>query len=605
MFRNSKSNGEGDLLKRKKRTDAIIFAVFAVFLFAAIQTARMEPNIQKNGVEFIGTDTYMRMVRAQELYDGGSWYDSTIERNNFPYGDELHWTRLMDLLIIGEAKIIEPVTGIERAFELSGLTVSLVIGGFSILAMLWASSYMFEWSLTPIAIILFLSQYFALQYFAIGRPDHHSLIILFFISFFACAFRLVGKEKKRLWGFASAVAAAMAFWVSVETVFMPAVLALVLTLSWVIRGDDSMERLRIFSTTFAVLVGIFILVERPFADIMVVEYDKISIPYLFLFSAMTLFAWGGSLVKNSLKRQRIAYTIASGGGLLCLVLYFYPEMTKGPFAGVNPAIVPVWLSKVVEVQNIFAISLGNAILYFGLPVVAATGLAYFFAKGKIVKPTAWGMVALGLSTYMLLGMYQIRWIAYAQILSVFPAVLIVKQVFARIEKMKSLKLQVLARGLTIAVLCLSFLALDYIIMEKETNMGESDEAESSLKEVCEWMDDRYQGAELVVLADVDCGPEILYRTKMSVISSPYHRNDEGILFYYDIMDEVDMEKAKSMMKSRFVKIILLDPPLQYNDNGSGRNALKKRLIDGKAPDWIKEVKFPEAIKGYRIYETSY
>ena len=50
--------------------------------------------------ELMGPDGYMRLIRVDDLRNGSGWYNSTIERSNAPYGDALHWTRPMDLLIL-------------------------------------------------------------------------------------------------------------------------------------------------------------------------------------------------------------------------------------------------------------------------------------------------------------------------------------------------------------------------------------------------------------------------------------------------------------------------------------------------------------------------
>src|SRR3546814_9831483 len=47
----------------------------------------------------LGPDSYMRMVRVNELAQGGGWFDDTIARANAPYGDTLHWTRPLDVLL--------------------------------------------------------------------------------------------------------------------------------------------------------------------------------------------------------------------------------------------------------------------------------------------------------------------------------------------------------------------------------------------------------------------------------------------------------------------------------------------------------------------------
>ncbi len=53
-------------------------------------------------------DGYMRLNRVTQLYLTGDWYDSGIRRSNAPYGEVLHWTRPLDLLLLAGAFVSAP-----------------------------------------------------------------------------------------------------------------------------------------------------------------------------------------------------------------------------------------------------------------------------------------------------------------------------------------------------------------------------------------------------------------------------------------------------------------------------------------------------------------
>ncbi|MHC4521723.1 MAG: hypothetical protein ACYTAS_24280, partial [Planctomycetota bacterium] len=46
------------------------------------------------------SDCYVHLLRAEKLWRSGRWYDSVLDRSNAPYGDELHWTRPFDVLLL-------------------------------------------------------------------------------------------------------------------------------------------------------------------------------------------------------------------------------------------------------------------------------------------------------------------------------------------------------------------------------------------------------------------------------------------------------------------------------------------------------------------------
>jgi len=51
------------------------------------------------GVLF-GTDGYTRLNRVQFIYEQGAWNDSIYPRSNAPYGESIHWTKPMDLILL-------------------------------------------------------------------------------------------------------------------------------------------------------------------------------------------------------------------------------------------------------------------------------------------------------------------------------------------------------------------------------------------------------------------------------------------------------------------------------------------------------------------------
>src|SRR5688500_16202198 len=69
-------------------------------------------------------DEYMRLVRIERLLEPGLWFDGSIPRANAPYGEVLHWTRPLDLLILAGAWPLASLLGEREALELAGVLVS-------------------------------------------------------------------------------------------------------------------------------------------------------------------------------------------------------------------------------------------------------------------------------------------------------------------------------------------------------------------------------------------------------------------------------------------------------------------------------------------------
>lgn len=57
----------------------------------------------------------MRLLRVERLIETGAWFDHTIPRSNAPYGETLHWTRPLDVLLVAGAAPLAPVLGWREA----------------------------------------------------------------------------------------------------------------------------------------------------------------------------------------------------------------------------------------------------------------------------------------------------------------------------------------------------------------------------------------------------------------------------------------------------------------------------------------------------------
>jgi len=68
----------------------------------------------------VDSDGYARLVRVERLLETGAWFNSSLPRANWPYGGELHWSRLFDMLLIALALPLMPALGVKAALYWSG-----------------------------------------------------------------------------------------------------------------------------------------------------------------------------------------------------------------------------------------------------------------------------------------------------------------------------------------------------------------------------------------------------------------------------------------------------------------------------------------------------
>ena len=86
----------------------------------------------------------MRLVRVEALFETGDWYSSFAERSNVPWGDDQHWTRPFDVLLLSSAVLLEAMTGFEAGLFWSGVVISPLLHIAAMLALMWAARPLFD-----------------------------------------------------------------------------------------------------------------------------------------------------------------------------------------------------------------------------------------------------------------------------------------------------------------------------------------------------------------------------------------------------------------------------------------------------------------------------
>ncbi len=136
-------------------------------------------------------DAYMRLNAWSRLHDGGSWFDPREWRINPPEGHVQHWTRPLDMVLLAGAQLLEPALGFDRALHLFGVLFSPLLLMLCVLALAWAAAPLLDRDGRLFACIALLMQPTVIAYSSLGRPDHHTLLLLLFTLFLGQVLRLL------------------------------------------------------------------------------------------------------------------------------------------------------------------------------------------------------------------------------------------------------------------------------------------------------------------------------------------------------------------------------------------------------------------------------
>lgn len=587
------------------------FLLLMVFIMLLILAA----NYNQTGIseaELVDTDAYMRLVRVEQLAETGDWYDSVIHRSNYPYGEELHWTRPLDVMLLAGAFILTPWLGFNKGLLVWGILISPLLGICCLWALLWATRSVMRGKTRQLLLLLFVTQPLLLQIFQFGRPDHHSLLMLLFILLLGCLFRMVDKNVDDKYVLLCGFLAAFSMWVSVEAIFAVIMIYIMLGILWLIRSEAYARKLLIFSLTLFTFSAVFLFIERPLAALFKVEYDKISIAHLFVFMLAVLATYLLTMIKNSApvaKVLKASFILAASGFIIWLV---FPDFYKGPMAGINKDIVPIWLSRVSEVQPLWSLESSYKIITIGSIALFLIYFFYLAAKRKLTDNfNLLFPITVEFAVFLPLGIYQIRMDYYLVLIIIMLLAVCLDNILTGIS---ASRLGNFAQPvLRVAVMTLFFLGLPVLSLIPKTATNNPPDGnpivKPDLKSLSIFLNDyqtTYSQAQ-TILTLMDFGPEILYRTGFNVVSTPYHRNDRGILYNYNVMAAESWEQAKTMLKERPVDLIILSPASSeriFYKQTVDKSTFYERLIDGEKPDFLKEVVLPPNLAdNFKVYRV--
>ena len=601
--------------ERKELIRFVFFCAVVCLLLCVLYLFGIAP-IRKG--ELADSDCYMRLSRVLNLYEGGGWYQAMSFRSNAPYGESFHWTRPFDILLLAGALPAAAFVDFKTALFWWGVCISPVLLFGMLMAMLWATRPMLSKQGPFLLGILLFFQGVVIAYYQPGRCDHHSLLILLFVVLFGFGLRLVSGPVNRWICCAAGAVAGLSMWVSVESMLAVFTIAMILGLLWIWEEGDFAKKSVFYSVSLVVAVGISLLVERPWNNLAAQEFDRLSIVHWSVCGFLASLWIIVSLIErfSSLFGRRAARLIFMAAGAATAVICvwrLFPKFYAGPFADVDPRIIGIWLSRVNEVQHMFtrAGSIMISVQFVGAAIVSIAFILYMFWNKDYQDRRSWGCVSILLLVFIPVSIYQIRWASYAQILLMLPMAELLDRALKRLEGHKPGVMRVLKNVSVIAAFSATFFVLglsaELVTGNEEIKIhGKS----VPLAKMCQYLneDQRWQGRNARILAHIDSGPEILYRTRHEVIGTPYHRNWKGILDTYDIMTAGTDETAHELVEHRKIGLILLSfdsPELGMYSKSAEKSTFYQRLRKNKCPNWLKVVELPLELSGsFELFEVT-
>jgi hypothetical protein len=291
------------------------------------------------------------------------------------------------------------------------------------------------------------------------------------------------------------------------------------------------------------------------------------------------------------------------------VVALFPRFYRGPFADVDPRIVPIWLDSVAEFRPLLRSPTSWA---FSVPILATTAIcvpALVYWSRRAAHRRAWAFMLVSCLFFAPLPFLQVRWGTYTQTLFVLPTAALIALVWARLDHWPFSVWRALAKA-GLVLVCFYFLILSAFVVDSLANTKKPQEGarQDSLAAMCKYLNtaEPWQGRRARIVTHLFWGGEILYRTHHEVIATPYHRNAAGILDTHNILTADTDDKALALVRQREIDLILLCP-----ESTEGRDYLGseeaptfyRRLRDGRLPPWCRPVDLPAELSSFLLFEV--
>ena len=594
--------------------------VALILLWALLQTATMlwhEPPIL-DGYLF-GTDSYMRLVRVADLVDSRDWFDRTIERSNAPFGELLHWTRPLDVVLLLFALILTTFLEFSDALFWAGAVISPAFQLAAVLGLIWAVAPIMRTDRWLIPGAALLPQPAVFSYGMVGRADHHSLLMLLFVIALGYTLRAIGDRQDRRSAFLAGTVLGVGLWVSTEMLIAAVAFGASLALAWLLSNSGRARQNGDFAIGFLIVVTLGVAAEWPIDEILTVAYDRISCVHWSVAALLAVFWQMAVSVEARLghpttQRSRVTVIGLYGLAASAIVYSVFPQILAGPLADVDPRTVPIWIGQVGEMRAILPTSptgVAEFVKFFGLAFAAVPFLGFILISERWRPPwSGWCAIAIAIELYWPIAMMHARLSIYAEILFIVIIAELLSRLTAWTRQNETLLLGAVTRSAAIATALIGTQLLATLIAPGAASRSaiEAEPTHCDISAVAAYLDRDAAwsaGPRLTILAFLDHGPELLYRTRHSVIGTPYHRNNDGIVDTYRALAARDDIEARALMRKRNVDLVLvcpMAPERRFFRGQDGEPVLYDRLRAGNAPRWLDAIELPAPIADhFKLY----
>lgn len=561
-----------------------------LILSAVAAATLIGSNISNWNGAYFDADGYMRANRVWHWLINPSFSEQPVPESNYPFGEILHWTRPMDILWLFNTIPFLWLNNLKEAVFMGGVFLAPWLQIISVIALAYGLRRHFNIYLTLFGCIIFLLDPIMMNYYAVGRPDHHALMAL--LGTYAVSLNLCWLKKRhnrylRLLG----LTLALATFTAIEGLVLY-VLFLGFLLSLYIFLNISLMPAVKTSKYFAFALTAFWLLNPPYEGWFYPDNGRISV--LFVTFAWFTFAalYGIELGHLHTRPLKIWCLICAILGIaLMLAVCFGADIYLFPL---ESKIRNIWSNRIAEMKPVWKQSWDKIFAVYSFAFCSLL----LCLKLLPVKPYRRIMLlnfCLALPLFAL-NLLALRFANYQCLYNILPWLCLTDKIYRRsaFAHRKSNEFPESVWAVILGILLLQtivYLPTTVISLQKEKKAQYSSLLCRQIQNI---------GGTLVT--DNFLSPKYIWNCNVTTVGTPYHRNRDGLTDNHNILYSTSDSTLIPLLLKHQVRQILLfaNSDKYYNMSGKNKEFLYYRLIKREnIPAFLEEV--PSSIENARLY----
>lgn len=516
---------------------------------------------------YVDTDCYTHATRIIHWLQNFSWYEQVYPYSNYPDGEVFHFTRLLDLIWTSLALPLMPFFSLKDAIFYSGMIISPLAMALSLIVIFWGLKPYIANSEKVLFFSCILSLSLLIKFdnvFDFNRPDHHSVIFLFFAYNISAVLLNLSQKRFRLLFFAG-ILAGFGIWISsaVEGFILTGAILSLLVFNWIFEKIP-LKALQIYSLGLFLATTFAFLINPPYGGYFVFDNTRLCAIHVVL----TLFIFLSFRILSLFHIQSKSAKIFSLAGcalfsLLLLCLLFSPSTLFAPVY--TEEVKLYFLPYIMEMQPSYIFTYEIEMAFWLIAVILLTN----FYKSDNNQFIARNLTYLSLYYFIPFAFVR-RFSPYELCLLTYLNIVFINKLFTLDYSLKNTKIIAITYMYAAIFILCSFTYIPCLPVNSAIVPQNSS-----------------------VLTNIFSAPQLIFDKQVKVIGIPYHPASFGIAENHKLFHSTDENEIKRLLQKHNIEYIYMPINRFYQAavfSTEDEKKFHRKLITGKnLYPWLNKI----------------